>query len=119
MHPQGGDRGGESADAKRIWDALGLRLAKISRSDALLATSKYEGGLQVIEVRPDSPTSGSGIQKNDVLVGLDRFQTIKVTDVFWILDHLRADEAPLSTLRFHVVRAGVTTYGDLKLVPRN
>ncbi len=119
VHPQGGDRGGESADAKRIWDALGLRLAKISRSDALLATSKYEGGLQVIEVRPDSPTSGSGIQKNDVLVGLDRFQTIKVTDVFWILDHLRADEAPLSTLRFHVVRAGVTTYGDLKLVPRN
>jgi beta-lactamase regulating signal transducer with metallopeptidase domain len=119
VHRQSGDSGGESPDAKRIWDALGLRLAKISRSDALLVMSKYEGGLQVIEVRPDGPASRSGIQKNDVLVGLERYQTLKATDVFWLLDHLRVDQAPLSTLRFHVVRAGETIYGDLKLVPGN
>jgi beta-lactamase regulating signal transducer with metallopeptidase domain len=119
VHRQSGDSGGESPDAKRIWDALGLRLAKISRSDALLVMSKYEGGLQVIEVRPDGPASRSDIQKNDVLVGLERYQTLKATDVFWLLDHLRVDQAPLSTLRFHVVRAGETIYGDLKLVPGN
>jgi len=111
----GGD--GENVSSQRIWDVLGLRLAETPRGDARLIKSKYEGGLQVIEVRPDSPASRSSIQKDDVLVGLDKWSTWKMKDVFWALGHPRVDDTPLSTLRFHVARAGDMLYGDLILTP--
>ena len=69
------------ADSQRIWDTIGIRVLKIARTNPSLVNSKYEGGLQVVSVRPDSPAARSGIQQKDVLVGLDRYQTVKTTDV--------------------------------------
>jgi serine protease Do len=97
-------------DSQRIWDTIGIRVLKISRTDPTLSNSKYEGGLQVLSVRPDSPAARSGIQQKDVLVGLDKFQTVKTGDVSWVLDHHETE-----FVRFHVFRSNDTLYGDMSL----
>jgi serine protease Do len=98
------------ASSQRIWDTIGIRVLKIARTDPSLVSSKYEGGLQVVSVRADSPAARSGIQQKDVLVGLDRYQTVKTTDVAWVLDHHETD-----FVRFHVYRSNDTLYGDMSL----
>jgi serine protease Do len=97
-------------DSQRIWDTIGIRVLKIARTDPTLSNSKYEGGLQVVTVRPDSPAARSGIQQKDVLVGLDKFQTVKTADVSWVLDHHETE-----FVRFHVFRSNDTLYGDMAL----
>ena len=97
-------------ESQRIWESIGIRVLKIARSNPVLMNSKYEGGLQVLSVRPDSPASRSGIQQRDVLVGLDRYQTVKTTDVAYVLDHHETDY-----VRFHVYRSNDTLYGDMAL----
>jgi serine protease Do len=98
------------ADSQRIWETIGIRVLKIARTSPNLVSSKYEGGLQVISVRPDSPAARSGIQQKDVLVGLDKFQTVKTADVSWVLDHHETE-----FVRFHVFRSNDTLYGDMSL----
>jgi serine protease Do len=97
-------------ESQRVWDTIGIRVLRIARNNPVLVNSKYEGGLQVISVRPDSPAARSGIQQRDVLVGLDRYQTVKMTDVSYVLDHHEADY-----VRFHVYRSNDTLYGDMAL----
>jgi serine protease Do len=97
-------------ESQRIWDTIGIRVLKIARTSPNLVNSKYEGGLQVLSVRPDSPAARSGIQQKDVLVGLDKFQTVKTLDVSWVLDHHETE-----FVRFHVFRSNDTLYGDMSL----
>jgi serine protease Do len=97
-------------ESQRIWEAIGIRVLRIARTNPILMNSKYEGGLQVLSVRADSPAARSGIQERDVLVGLDRYQTVKMTDVAYVLDHHETDY-----VRFHIYRANDTLYGDMAL----
>ena len=117
---------------QRPWDILGLRLSELSNTDVRLdpdwqrmqwqrlqrkdgqelanpmfhpTSSKYEGGLNVINVRPDSPAARSEIQPNDILVGMERWQTLTVKDVVWILDHSQVVADP-TKLRLLIVRGG-------------
>jgi serine protease Do len=101
-------------ESQRIWETVGIRVLKIARTSSVLMNSKYEGGLQVVSVRPDSPAARSGIQQRDVLVGLDRYQTVKMTDVAYVLDHHETDY-----VRFHIYRTtdrtSDTLYGDMAI----
>ncbi len=99
--------------SERIWDVIGVRVTKIARSNLKLQNSKYEGGLQVVAIRSDSPAAHGGIQPKDVLVGLDRWTTVRMEDVSWVLDHRQDGVTPL---RFHIVRSSETLFGDLQLM---
>jgi serine protease Do len=98
--------------SQRIWEVIGLRVSKVPRTNVKLANSKYEGGLQVVAIRSDSPAAHGGIQPKDVLVGLDRWTTIRMEDVSWVLDHRQDGVTPL---RFHIVRSSETLFGDMVL----
>ncbi|HXY36252.1 MAG TPA: trypsin-like peptidase domain-containing protein [Planctomycetaceae bacterium] len=98
--------------SQRIWDVIGVRVNKIAKTNPKLVNSKYEGGLQVVEIRIDSPAAHGGIQPKDVLVGLDRWTTVRMEDVSWVLDHRQDLVTPL---RFHIVRSSETLFGDMIL----
>jgi serine protease Do len=98
--------------SQRIWEVIGLRVSKVPRTNVKLVNSKYEGGLQVVAIRSDSPAAHGGIQPKDVLVGLDRWTTIRMEDVSWVLDHRQDGVSPL---RFHIVRLSETLFGDMVL----
>jgi beta-lactamase regulating signal transducer with metallopeptidase domain len=117
VHRQGGDHDGESPAAKRIWDALGLRFAELSRHDPRLSAMRFPGGLQIIDIRPESPADRSGLRKDDIVVGLERYATPKLSDVIWILEQPRVDEPPPSKLSFKFLRGGKQDSSDVKLAP--
>ena len=103
----------------RIWEVIGVRVNKVAKTNPKLANSKYEGGLQVVAIRSDSPAAHGGIQPKDVLVGLDRWTTVRMEDVSWVLDHRQDLVTPL---RFHIVRSNGATgsssetlFGDMML----
>jgi beta-lactamase regulating signal transducer with metallopeptidase domain len=111
--------------SQRLWNVLGLRVSQVSPGDARLAASissdeeswliHYDGGLQVVNVRPDSPADRGSIQQNDVLVGLDHYATPQMKDVRWTLDKFMADKARPTKMPYHIVRAGKPMNGDLTL----
>jgi serine protease Do len=105
--------------SERIWEVIGVRVNKIAKTNPKLANSKYEGGLQIVAIRGDSPAAHGGIQPKDVLVGLDRWTTVRTEDVSWVLDHRQDLVTPL---RFHIVRSNgptgspsETLFGDMML----
>jgi len=108
------DHGAEIPLTERIWDALGVRAKELDPQDPRLTTLRHRGGLQVTEIRPESPASQGGLRKDDILFGLDRYATLKLADVVRILDHPRVD-GPTLLLQFHVLRESKQVDGELKL----
>jgi serine protease Do len=98
--------------SERIWEVIGVRVNRTPKSNPRLVNSKYDGGLQVVAIRSDSPAAHGGIQPTDILVGLDRWTTVRAEDVSWVLDHRQDFVTPL---RFHIVRSTETLFGDLVL----
>jgi len=96
-----------------IWQKLGLRMRpvgadavrmpSVAGSDGVLTSSpKFRGGLMVLEVRPDSPSHRSGVQRGDILVGLDKFEMLSNDNVHYVLNQ---NEAPgPQPLKFYVLR---------------
>ncbi len=105
-------RGNNDSLADRIWNMLGVRVAGVASNDQNLTNTKYRGGLQVVAVRKDSPAHISGIVQKDILVGLDKYETITQENISWILEHNQPSAQ--NPLKFHVVRNRQTLWGQLQ-----
>ena len=83
-----------------------------------LSKTKYRGGMRVLEVKPDSPASANGMQKGDVLVGLDRWETMSSDNITWIMNEL-AKQGPSAEgnnqIKFYLVRGQETKFGYLPM----
>jgi hypothetical protein len=53
-----------------LWSKLGLKVAKLEPDEIQKLTPRYQGGLRVTEVSPNSSAKAEGIQPGDTLVGL-------------------------------------------------
>lgn len=108
-----------SDEADRFWSQLGLRLAVLPPSElSQLSKTKYRGGMRILEVRPDSPAAINGIQKRDILVGLDKWETMSVDNITWIVNQLGTQPAAAEGqkgVKFYVVRDQETKFGFLPL----
>ena len=65
---------------------------------------QLRGGLTITEVDPNSPAARAGFQRGDVLIGLDKWETISIDNVVYVLNH--PDLASFSPLRFFLIRSG-------------
>ena len=99
--------------ADRVWSQLGLRLIPSSRQTFSRANSRYRGGLKVVGVRGDGPSAQQGIRYGDVLVGMQKWETISLDNVAYILDSDYVKRG--SALKFYVIRNGETLFGHLKV----
>jgi serine protease Do len=97
-----------------IWRTVGLKVTKAGPQQFAASNSRYRGGLQVSEVRPDSPAVASGIRPGDVLVGLHEWETIKPEDIRFILTHQQV--ASNEQVRFFLIRGQEVLQGNLKVV---
>lgn len=95
-----------------IWELIGIRAEATE-----LKESRYRGGLKILELRPDSPASEQDLRVGDVLVGLDKWETVEREDLVFALKKLAGKEA---AAKFYVVRGGESLFGHLKLaaIPR-
>lgn len=94
-----------------IWETIGIRAEPTDFDGG----SRYRGGLKILEVRPESPAAKEGMRLGDVLVGLDRWETLESKNVVFALDQLKENHS--DQLKFYLLRGNETLFGHLKLAP--
>jgi serine protease Do len=74
--------------------------------------SQLRGGLEILSVSAQSAAARAGIQKGDILVGLQHWETISLGNVSYVLNH---QEFPtFSPLMCYILRSGQVHRYQLK-----
>ncbi|MBM4074181.1 MAG: hypothetical protein FJ267_00880 [Planctomycetes bacterium] len=108
----------EELNRKKIWDRLGLKCGDPVTTEKLAGT-KYRGGLPIVEIRSDSSTTAGEIIKGDILVGLEKWETMSIENVSWVLGQLaQTSDSELQKVKFFIVRGTDTRYGYLTIEQR-
>jgi serine protease Do len=110
---QTANRTGPSAN-ELAWKKLGVRLQTVSAELVSRANPQLHGGLAVVELTNEGAAAKAGIQKGDILVGLDKWETLNLDNVSFVLSH--PDLASLNPLRFYIIRSGQVHRGWLQQV---
>ena len=100
-----------SAEEDRIWQTLGMRLGPAPASKIQKINARFNGGMTVIDVRPDSPAAKERIYKGDILCGLHIWQTENLDNVMYVLNH--TELSTFGPLKFFVIRDAKTLYGHM------
>jgi serine protease Do len=108
---QAGDKNA-NAQPDLVWQKLGVRVQAVGTEVVSQASKPLHGGLKVLEVRTNSAAARSGIQRNDILVGLHRWEMATPDNVVFVLTH--PDLASFSPLEFYIIRAGEVQRGWLQ-----
>jgi serine protease Do len=95
-----------------VWRRLGLRLQAVSNELVSRAHGQLHGGLSIAEVRSDSPAAKAGLQRGDILVGLDRWETLTLENVMFVLNSPEATNP--KPVQFYIIRAGRVHQGWLQ-----
>jgi serine protease Do len=96
------------------WKKLGIRLQTVNAELVSRANPQLHGGLAVVELTNEGAAAKAGIQKGDILVGLDKWETLNLENVSYVLTH--PDLAGLNPLRFYIIRSGQVHRGWLQHV---
>ncbi|MDP6555735.1 MAG: trypsin-like peptidase domain-containing protein [Pirellulaceae bacterium] len=99
--------------SQRIWSQLGLRLVPAGQQTFSRGNSRYRGGLKVVDVLVDGVSAQQGIRYGDVLVGIQKWETVSLDNVAYILDSDHVKRG--SPLKFYVIRNGETLFGHLQI----
>ncbi len=99
--------------ADGAWELLGLRLRAVSPDYMLRRRARYNGGLLVTEVRPNSPAAREGVVRGDILLGIHEWETVTLDNLAYVFN--RPDFADFDPLKFYVLRGNQTSYGFLRL----
>lgn len=98
---------------------LGMRIEAAPIKDlGPLAKTKYRGGMRILNVVPGSPAAKNGLQKDDILVGFDKWETTSVDNIAWIVGQLCANAEKARAkdgFKFFIIRGNETKYGFLPL----
>ena len=108
--------GQKPALADKSWNTLGLRLAIMDQDEFKSLSTRYRGGLTVLDVRPGSPAAQQGIRRGDILVGMHIWETISLENIAYILE--RDDLSKLDSIVFYILRGSDTLYGHMRLAAR-
>lgn len=98
--------------ARRTWDSLGLKLTVAPRQSLAPLLGRYNGGLRIVSVRPDSPAAKVGIRTDDILVGMHKWETISLDNIVYILGS--PDFKQTQPAKFYIVRNGETLFGHIR-----
>ena len=105
----------ELANCSKAWDVLGLELTEEPKSTFQKRSSRYRGGMRVVEVRASSPAAEEGIRPGDVLVGMHGWETASAQDIDYIVT--RPNLAEIGSMKFYVLRGKNMLYGHLDMGP--
>ncbi len=97
----------------RVYQEFGLRLEVATRANVQSVDSTYQGGMQVVSVRPDSPAHKAPIQRGDILVGLLGWQTTSWSDLNFIMNSEQMNTQ--SSPEFRIIRNNKVYWSNLEL----
>ena len=96
------------------WTVLGVKLSNIESEDLRRVTSRYNGGMRVLEVRDGSPADRRGIKSGDVLVGIHIWETTSFKDLRYILSRPEVTESDQG-VSFFILRGREEFFGNIRL----
>lgn len=105
-----------AADDDRYWQQMGIKLSVLPANQKALLPERYRnrGGMRITEVRSDGPAAANGIQKGDILVGLDKWETLSMDNIAWILNQQQPQLSDGQvSMKFYLVRGQEIRYGYL------
>lgn len=91
-----------------IWKRLGLKLRPGNVEAVLRVNQQLQGGLQVVEVRPDGPAKRGGLIPGDILIGLERWNTSTPESVEFVLSQ---PDLNVEKMKFYIIRDGRVHWG--------
>ena len=91
------------------WTKLGIRLSSLAAEVVTRVNPHLHGGLEVVQVRPDSAAAKAGIKKGDVLVGLHQWETLTADNIAYVLTN--PDLNSFMPLSFCIIRSGQVRRG--------
>ena len=101
-----------------IWTVLGVRLEAVPAPDFRRLSTRYNGGMKVVEVREGGPAQRRGIKPEDVLVGIHIWETTSQKDLRYILSRpevVAADQG----VSFFILRGEEEFFGNIELTSRH
>jgi hypothetical protein len=109
--PESRKQNGNVGELDATWAALvGLNYVDSNAS----LPQRFRGCVKIIKVVEDSPAAKAGVKPNDLLIGINGWETINVTAMDSVLQQILT-EAVASPIKFYVVRNGQTLAGKLTL----
>jgi serine protease Do len=97
----------------KCWKMAGMKLEPAQRTQLGIHSTRYRGGMRVLEIRGESPSAKAGIRQGDILVGLHQWETISQDNMSYIFNHKQL--ATFGPLKFYVLRGAETLYGNVTL----
>ena len=99
------------ASRSKSWEILGLDLVPEPKETFQKRTSRYRGGMRVVDVRHDGPAAEEGIVPGDVLIGMNGWETASAQDIDYVVTRPNLDQ--LGPLKFYVMRGKNVLFGHL------
>lgn len=97
-------------DEEIVWKHLGILTSSVAGSSMTIAGNrKYNGGLLVQNVRANSPAARQGIQNGDILLGIQRWETLSLENVIFVLEQPEIHRA--EQVKFLLARNGKVMLG--------
>ncbi len=103
----------EAGQGDLVWNRLGLRLRPVGAEAVKRAMPQFRGGMVVMEIRSESPAERSGLQRGDILVGLQRFEMLSNENVHYVLSHTESGAG--QGVKFYVIRNNQLQDGNFQL----
>ena len=105
----------ESDISSIIWDRLGLKIEAVSLGN--LPSKKYRGGMKILALRSNSPATKAGIRVDDILVGLNSWETTSFENLRFVMDQFE-DQPEIKEsrdIKFYILRDKETLFGNLEI----
>ena len=95
------------------WNRLGVRLTPVASEIVHKRNSDYQGGLEILAIRPGSPALKQGIRRGDILLGLHKWETISLNNLAFIFGN--DDFHSNQPVKFYILRDRETLFGTISL----
>ncbi|AMV34123.1 Putative serine protease HhoB precursor [Pirellula sp. SH-Sr6A] len=92
----------ESDILRMAWDKLGIRVVPVPAAQVEPIGKDYEGGLKIVEVRPNSPAARQALSTGDIIVGVMDWKTPNLKHLAWVMANNSFQTA--SAAQFHLLR---------------
>lgn len=100
-----------------IWSLLGVRLAPVARDELGPLSGRYRGGLKISMISQDSQAAKRGLKPGDVLVGLQKWETLKMRDLHYVLERIQ-QSSETQPVKYYVARGSEILFGSLENIVR-
>ncbi len=102
-----------SNSGELAWSLLGIEVVELPREAMRRINASYDGGLRVVQVRPNSPAERENLRVGDVLVAMAEWKTETADNLKYILQqpHVAGSDA----FKFYIFRNNEPLYGQIRI----